>query len=164
VNDDLLDLPPTPQEEAAARRLAEALESSDATADDTIAAARLLQALAAPAPDELAERRLRRELVREAGRARRMRALRAWAAAAVLVAGLGTALLVARHRPPATADLNAREAAARAAVARLLSREAADDRLSTLTDALQKARLESVLGNGGSGAARPSPTPGGPVS
>lgn len=173
MNDERLEPPATPDEEAAARRLAAALEGEGETADDTIAAARLLQAVGAGARDEVAERRLRRALVHEAGRARRMRRVRALAAAAILLAAGATALQLSRHRPESlSASLEEREARAREAVARLMVAEAPSaSRVGDLTDALRGVRLDtlwqsrlSTLAGSSAGRTAPSPTPGGPVS
>ena len=176
MSDDDLDAPPTPEEEAAARRLAEALEGHAAGAEPELAAARLLQALgAADRRDELAERRLRLELVREASHGRHMTRVRALAAASVILAGGAATYLATRHRlPHDSAALASREAEARAAVARLMeSDQNAGQRLGSLTDDMRETRLEklwlaryehTLATSGTSTMASPSPTPGGPTS
>jgi hypothetical protein len=170
------DPPPTPEEETAARRFAEALESAAAGPDRDLAAARLLQALGASGRrDDLASRRLRRELVRATGRRQRMQRVRMLAAASVLLAAGATTFLLGRHgAPQGDASIALRESQARAAVERLLAEGAPETaRLSTLTETLRVARLdslweqrrESVLSSSSSeGTTRPTPTPGGPVS
>lgn len=174
---------PTREEELAARRLAAALEGDERSGADpeALAVARLLQAVAddsAPV-DELARVRSRRSLAGAAsGTRRRLRTLVRLAAAAAVVAALALPLRRTVVPEAATADLEARQAQARAAVARLLSDSAAgrepsrldsllESRRTALWASVSDARLESLRNplrpeRPAGGTVTFSPTPGGP--
>jgi hypothetical protein len=132
VRDDLTpDIPPTEEEVLAGRRLAEALESNPRALQEweTSRVVRLLEAARGAGPDELAMRRLRRELVAAGGRTRR----RPWKPIAVAAAS----------------------AAAFALLAVLAGRLAGGSEARLLAEREQMARaaLSSVAATGGTGLA-----------
>lgn len=165
--------PPTPEELAEARALAESLEEGRADALGPAAAIRLLREEPAGAADELARIRLRRTLVAAASPRRRvLRHVLALAASLLLAGGLGALLL---HRPaPTDETLARREDEARASIERLLAGRTSStpvNGVSRVASALVAARQESLLSSftrertatllGSSASPNASPTPGG---
>jgi hypothetical protein len=134
--------PATPDEQEAARRLAEALEGRGAADAEALAAARLLQSSSA-SEDDLGARRLRTKLVAAAARRGARLFARGLAAAAALLVAAGLVALLTRHRDVApttsTARLDQREAEAKAALARLLVTE--EGPVETLTSSLASTRF-----------------------
>lgn len=114
------DIPPTEEEILAARRLAEALESNPRALQEweTTRVVHLLEATRGAAPDELATRRLRRELVTEARRRPRRRPWKPIAVAAASAAVFGLLALFAGRMAggPEERLLVEREQMARAAL------------------------------------------------
>lgn len=112
---------PSTQERAEAERLAHALERGTADADvETLAVARFLAAsVEVVGGNEVAAARLRRDLVSDVARLRAARRLRALVAAAAVVILIAATALIVRGpgTPPSTALLQAREDAARTALA-----------------------------------------------
>lgn len=164
----------TPEERDEAERLARALDGEPTEVDETLAAAHLLISLRDVPADDVARRRLRRQLVAQAGHARRR--TRA-AVAAGLLAAAAAALLFAvlgpHKRPPSSEALLAeREIAARRAIAPLLAAESniESTRLERTFDELEAARLSEwqtrqitklLETTGTRSSSQPNPTPGG---
>ena len=139
VRDSLNGLPVTADEVAAAERLAQALEGREPADLDreALAAAHLLQAIAAPA-DDLARRRLRVELVWAAVRAHRSMTVRrrVLATAAVATVAVGAGVLWRLAGQPAQSLLAEREQVANSAVAAVAGWDA---------EAAAAARLDSAF-------------------
>ncbi len=171
------DDPVTPEESLEASRLRHVLEGreddSGAGADlESLAVVRLLETVSdAGRPEDLAARRLRRELVVSQGRVRRFRLA---AAAAVLLAVTG--LLVSRRHAPRPELLDTRERTAREALAAvtvpvstLASVEGREEAIAdsyrvALFDDILKKRTEKLLDKADETSRSrllPSPTPGG---
>ncbi len=162
--------PPTPEERAEARALAESLEDGRADALGPAAAIRLLRE---ESSDELARIRLRRTLVAAASpRRRTLRHVLALAASLVVASGLGALLL--QRRAPSDETLARREDEARASIERLLAGRSGStpaNGVSRVASALVAARQESLLSSftrertaallGSSASPNASPTPGG---
>jgi hypothetical protein len=137
----------SPIEAEAARRLAGALEGAPvAGVDETVLAIALMitAARGGVVADELGSARLRRQLLAAAAhrRARRFARRAAAAAAVVVFAVAAGVLLLAR---PQRTDLAAREAAARAAVARVLREPGAEGDVLALHLALASARRDRLM-------------------
>ena len=157
----------SPEEIAEAARLAAALENGSPAEDESLRAARFLQAVGrAGAGDEIAARRLRRSLVARAS-SRRMLLRSAAAAAAVLVLALGVVRGRRHERPDEL--LAEREVAAERAVARALSgRTDSLDAGVAVFEALLRERASATTSSAASSAdpaAAPAltPTAGGPT-
>lgn len=165
--------PPTPDELAEARALAESLEEGRADALGPAAAIRLLREEMAGTNDDVARIRLRRTLVAAASpRRRALRHALALAASLLLASGLGALLL---HRSaPSDETLARREDEARASIERLLAARSSSkpaDGVSRVASALVAARQESLLSSftrertatllGSFATPHASPTPGG---
>jgi len=148
---------PTADELEAARRLADALEKrrTEAPAVEGLAVARLLEPVtAAGAGDDLASRRLRKELVDVASRrpARQFARFTLPLTAAIAVAVLLAALL--RHVPgrPSAEVLVAREEAARAAAIAVAGSWGDEDessrRIAAVSEQQWRSRLAGLLAAG----------------
>jgi hypothetical protein len=168
MRDDLTpDTPPTEEEILDARRLAEALESNPRALQEweTTRVVHLMEAARGATPDELATRRLRRELVTEAGRRRRRRPWKPIAVAAASAAVFGLlAVLVGRMAGGREERLLAeREQMARAALSSVAATGgtglagAYESRWASRNDSnLENARYQRLTGTtpaAGSGAA-----------
>ncbi len=147
--------PASPEEEAAARALAEALEAGPTASQgapagpgadaEALAVARLLLALRDVPPDEVGARRLRATLTSDVRRraSRRRAVVRSLAAAAALAVAVG--LAPRRPAPVSDALLDSREARARAALAALSGerRDPGERREARLLAKLADERYES---------------------
>lgn len=142
----------TAEEAEEARRLAGALESGTSGDADSraLAVSRLLEGLSGELPgDELAARRLRKELVSGASRARFLKLTGRLAAAAALIAvALSGVLLLRSPSRPSEQLLAQREAAAREAFSNISapgSRDWGYGRVSAQLDELRAERFASTL-------------------
>ena len=169
--------PPTPEERAEAARLRDRLEEGTGELEADVAGTVALLGVASGAPllDDLAARRLRRELAGAASRNRFRPLLRG--ALRVAAAALVGAFLVQGRLPrvPDAAILEEREAMAREAVALVtsrlpsgsVSRSALASLTASRTEALfaevESERLVGASGDTGAadGAISPTPVPGG---
>jgi hypothetical protein len=176
MRDDMTpDAPPTEEEILAARSLAEALESNPRALQEweTSRVVHLLEAARDAGPDELATRRLRRELVAAAGAAPRRRPWKPIAVAAAAAAAFGLlALFAGRYAGGAEERLLAeREKMARAALSAVAATGgtgpagAYESRWAYRNDSnLESARYQRLTGTttaAGSGAALVSSPKGG---